>query len=234
MSKIGRVLLTKARPSSVAFIICRRSLSVRLPVDDKLMPMYVLGVSIGKQVGTELKTLLSKEEVDAVLVGFGEEMTDKVADMKTLMETYAPALNVFLKERAVKKIDMEKQKGVDFINKYLLLHSRAQKTPSGMIYNETFAGIGAQPTSASTVTVHYHGTLTDGTVFDSSVNRGEPISFPLGQVIRGWQEGIPLMRVGGKATLVIPSDLAYGDQGSPPAIPAAATLMFDVELISIN
>ena len=70
-------------------------------------------------------------------------------------------------------------------------------------------GIGAQPTLTSTVTVHYHGTLTDGTVFDSSVARGEPIKFPLTNVIKGWQEGVAMMRAGGKATLVIPSDLAY-------------------------
>lgn len=84
------------------------------------------------------------------------------------------------------------------------------------------------------MTVHYHGTLTDGTVFDSSVQRGEPIKFPLGNVIAGWQEGVAMMRTGGKATLVIPSELAYGDSGSPPAIPGGATLIFEVELISVN
>eukprot|EP00605_Chrysophyceae_sp_TOSAG23-4_P000225 GSChrysophyteH1.ASY1.ANO1.262.1 assembled CDS len=107
------------------------------------------------------------------------------------------------------------------------------QTPSGLVYSEIIAGIGAQPTADSTVLVHYHGTLTDGTVFDSSVDRGEPIKFPLKNVIAGWQEGVALMRQGGKATLVVPSDLAYGDQGSPPVIPPGATLQFDVELLEV-
>lgn len=92
----------------------------------------------------------------------------------------------------------------------------------------------AQPTSASTVLVHYHGTFTNGKVFDSSVDRGEPIEFPLKNVIAGWQEGVAKMKVGGKATLVVPSNLAYGDRGAPPTIPPGATLKFDVELINVK
>ena len=81
--------------------------------------------------------------------------------------------------------------------------------------------------------VHYHGMLTDGTVFDSSVERGEPIKFPLKNVIQGWQEGVAMMKVGGKATLVVPSDIAYGNNGSPPVIMPGATLIFEVELIDV-
>ena len=90
-----------------------------------------------------------------------------------------------------------------------------------------------QPTLDSTVVVHYHGTLIDGTVFDSSVNRGEPIKFPLRNVIKGWQEGVAMMKTGGKATLVLPAEIAYGDTGSPPVIAPGATLVFDVELIEV-
>lgn len=83
------------------------------------------------------------------------------------------------------------------------------------------------------MTVHYTGTLTDGSIFDSSVQRGEPLKFPLGNVIAGWREGVAMMRTGGKAELIIPSDLAYGDNGSPPAIPPGATLKFEVELLEV-
>src|SRR5690606_20295430 len=96
-------------------------------------------------------------------------------------------------------------------------------------YNETD---GARPTAGQTVKVHYSGYLEDGNMFDSSVERGQPIAFALGvgQVIKGWDEGISLLRVGEKAKLIIPFDLAYGAAGRPPVIPPSATLIFDVEL----
>ena len=106
-------------------------------------------------------------------------------------------------------------------------------TPSGLQYEVLRAGKGAKPTRDQTVEVHYHGTLTDGTVFDSSVERGETISFPVTGVIPGWIEALQLMPVGSKWRLVIPSDLAYGPDGSDP-IPPGATLIFEVELIGIE
>lgn len=108
----------------------------------------------------------------------------------------------------------------------------AQKSASGLIYIETKAGTGASPAATDTVTVHYHGTLADGSVFDSSVQRGKPAEFALNGVIPCWTEGVQKMKVGGKATLVCPSDIAYGDQGRP-GIPPAAPLVFEVELIAI-
>ncbi|MEH0664796.1 FKBP-type peptidyl-prolyl cis-trans isomerase [Vibrio scophthalmi] len=107
-------------------------------------------------------------------------------------------------------------------------------TDSGLQYQVLTKGDGTVfPTVASTVKVHYHGSLIDGTVFDSSVERGEPISFKLGQVIKGWQEGLTYMNVGDKVRLFIPSALAYGKSGTGP-IPPAATLIFDVELLAID
>jgi len=103
-----------------------------------------------------------------------------------------------------------------------------------MVYLPMVEGQGASPSISSTVEVHYHGQLTDGTVFDSSVQRGQTISFPLGNVIKGWQEGLQMMKEGGKATLVIPSDLAYGEQGSGDTIPPGATLKFEVELFKVS
>ncbi len=108
-------------------------------------------------------------------------------------------------------------------------------TPSGLQYTESQSGTGASPQPGDYVAVHYRGTLADGTVFDSSFERGEPIRFPLGRgvVIPGWDEGIGLMQAGATATLIIPPDLAYGAQGSPPQIPANATLTFEVELLDV-
>ena len=110
------------------------------------------------------------------------------------------------------------------------------KTQSGLEYIEVEAGTGAQVAAGNVVSVHYTGKFQDGKVFDSSVSRGEPITFPLGKgnVIKGWDEGIALMKVGGKALLVIPPNLAYGENGAGGVIPPNATLVFDVELVSIK
>src|SRR5258706_6312652 len=109
-------------------------------------------------------------------------------------------------------------------------------TASGLQYIELAAGSGPTPKPGELVSVHYTGTLTDGTVFDSSYQRNEPITFPIGrrQVIPGWDEGIGLMKKGGKARLIIPPDLAYGAQGAGGVIPPNATLIFEVELVDIN
>ena len=110
----------------------------------------------------------------------------------------------------------------------------AVKTASGLIYTELRAGSGASPKASDTVTVHYRGTLVDGTEFDSSYARNEPAQFPLNRVIRCWTEGVQRMKVGGKSRLVCPSSIAYGDGGRPPIIPGGATLIFEVELLRIS
>jgi FKBP-type peptidyl-prolyl cis-trans isomerase FkpA len=109
----------------------------------------------------------------------------------------------------------------------------AQKTASGLIYRELKPGTGASPKATDTVKVHYRGTLIDGKEFDSSYD-GQPIEFPLNRVIRAWTEGVQMMKVGGKAQLVCPANLAYGERGAPPDIPGGATLIFEVELLGIS
>ena len=107
-------------------------------------------------------------------------------------------------------------------------------TDSGLQYEVLREGTGASPTATETVEVHYHGTLIDGTVFDSSVDRGQTIEFPLNRVIPGWTEGVQLMKEGAKYRFFIPWNLAYGAQGSPPKIPGYAALIFDVELFKVK
>jgi FKBP-type peptidyl-prolyl cis-trans isomerase FkpA/FKBP-type peptidyl-prolyl cis-trans isomerase FklB len=109
----------------------------------------------------------------------------------------------------------------------------ARKTPSGLVVIELKPGTGETPAATDRVKVHYHGTLSDGTVFDSSVDRGQPATFPLNRVIPCWTEGVQTIKVGGKSRLVCPAAIAYGDRGAPPKIKPGATLVFDVELIEI-
>jgi FKBP-type peptidyl-prolyl cis-trans isomerase FklB len=106
--------------------------------------------------------------------------------------------------------------------------------PSGLQYEVITQGEGERPTEFNTVTCHYHGTLIDGTVFDSSVRRGQPASFPLNMVIKGWTEGLQLMPVGSKYRFVIPANLGYGERQVSAAIGPNSTLIFEVELLGIN
>lgn len=109
-----------------------------------------------------------------------------------------------------------------------------QVTESGLKYTVVTEGTGKQPTATDNVTVHYTGRLTNGTVFDSSVDRGVPATFPLNRVIPGWTEGLQLMKEGGKTVFYIPSNLAYGAAGAPGAIPPNSDLIFEVELLEVN
>jgi FKBP-type peptidyl-prolyl cis-trans isomerase FkpA len=110
----------------------------------------------------------------------------------------------------------------------------ATRTASGLVYRELKAGTGPSPMATDSVTVHYRGTLVDGTEFDSSYKRNEPAQFPLNQVIPCWTEGVQKMKVGGKSRLVCPASIAYRERGSPPVIPGGATLIFEIELLGIG
>jgi len=136
-------------------------------------------------------------------------------------------------EKAKLASDDNKAEGIAFLAKNKD-NDGVTETESGLQYQIIEPGEGANPLATDSVTVHYKGTLLDGTEFDSSHKRGQPATFPLNGVIAGWTEGLQLVKPGGTIKLFIPSDLAYGDRGSPPTIGPGAALIFDVELISIN
>jgi FKBP-type peptidyl-prolyl cis-trans isomerase len=194
---------------------------------DQDKTFYALGLAIGSNV-KDFK--LTAAELALVTAGLSDSVLGKPA--KVDLNTYGPKLQGIATERAAQAATVEKQAAGAFIAERAK-EPGAQRSASGMVYIPVKVGTGASPTATSTVKVHYHGTLRDGTVFDSSVQRGQPISFPLNGVIPCWTEGVQKMKVGGKAKLVCPSDTAYGDQGSGP-IPGGATLVFEVELIEIE
>lgn len=145
----------------------------------------------------------------------------------------APARAEEAKPAAKPGLEQEKARGKEYLEK-AAKEEGAVRTKSGFVYLELRKGTGVKPWASNTVKVHYVGTLVDGKVFDSSVARGQPAVFPLKQVIRCWTEGVQMMKVGGKAKLVCPSDLAYGDGGMGGGlIPGGATLVFEVELLEI-
>jgi len=156
----------------------------------------------------------------------------------TLLVTLLPYF-IFAQEtvKLTNKIDMNAQKNLEEGKKFLEENGKKEGVvtlESGLQYLVVQEGTGAIPTLTDTVKTHYHGTLINGDVFDSSYDRGEPISFPVTGVIKGWTEALLLMKEGAKWKLFIPSDLAYGSRGAGGVIPPNTTLIFDIELISIE
>jgi len=191
--------------------------------------VYALGYLMGKNIKRDFA--LTPAELAIFKKGLEDAAKDAPAAVKA--EEYEPKIQALAGSRAKVRADKEKEKGKAFLEK-AAMEKGAQKLPSGVIYQELKAGTGTSPTATDTVTVHYRGTLTDGTEFDSSYKRNEPTSFPLNGVIPCWTEGVQKMKVGGKAKLTCPSDKAYGDRGAPPKIPGGSTLVFEVELKEIK
>ncbi len=197
-----------------------------LKTDDE-KTLYALGLALSRSVAP---FGLSAAELELVKAGF----TDAVLNRKPKadLDTYGPKIQQLAQARAAVAAGKEKKASEAFLAK-AAAEKGATKTASGLIYSEITPGTGDQPKATDTVKVQYHGTLIDGTVFDSSVQRGQPATFPLNGVIKCWTEGIQMMKVGGKSKLICPSDIAYGDHGQPPKIKPGATLIFEVELLEI-
>lgn len=197
------------------------------PTTDDQKTFYALGLAISQSLAI---FTLSETELEFVKAGLTDGVLKKTP--KVDLQAFGPKVSQIQQTRAAAQSEKEKKAGAAFVEK-AAKESGAKKTESGAIVTTIKEGKGESPKPTDTVKVHYHGTLIDGTVFDSSVKRGEPATFPLNQVIKCWTEGVQLIKVGGKSKLVCPSTIAYGDRGSPPVIKPGATLIFEVELLEI-
>jgi FKBP-type peptidyl-prolyl cis-trans isomerase FkpA/FKBP-type peptidyl-prolyl cis-trans isomerase FklB len=189
--------------------------------------LYALGVAISRSLGV---FALTEAELEAVKAGLTDGVLGK--PLKADLQTYGPRIQALQQTRAAAAAAGERKTGQAYSAK-AAAEKGATRTASGIVMSTIKAGTGPSPKATDQVKVHYHGTLTDGTVFDSSVQRKEPATFPLNGVIPCWTEAVQLMKVGGKSRIVCPPDLAYGDRGAPPRIRPGATLVFEVELLEI-
>jgi len=193
--------------------------------DDKAF--YTLGYFV-MQRASEFE--LSDREKDMVLAGARDALAG--AEAQADPAVYQQRLAQIFRDRQAQGAEAEKLAAQEWVEEFAS-RSGAVKTDSGLVYIETEPGAGERPEPTDTVRVHYHGTLRDGSVFDSSVERGTPAVFPLNRVIPCWTEALQRMSEGGKAEIVCPSSIAYGDRGAPPKIEPGAALHFDVELVEI-
>ena len=194
--------------------------------DDKTI--YALGLSMSRAVTT---LGLTEAELEILQQGLRDGALGK--EPKVDLQAYGPKIQQLAQQRLSAVGASEQKEAASFLEK-AAKGKGVQKTASGILYKEEKAGSGESPSAESKVKVHYHGTLRDGAVFDSSVERGEPVTFPLGNVIPCWTEGLQTMKVGGKTRFWCPAKLAYGDRGAPPKIKPGAALVFDVELLGIE
>lgn len=190
--------------------------------------VYALGAIIGKQISV---FNLTPAEMELVMRGLSDSTKDGKPAVD--LETYGRKVQELANTRRAAGGAKQAAAGIAFADK-AAKESGAVKTPTGLVYISLVEGTGANPTAKDTVKAHYRGTLIDGTEFDSSYQRGEPIEFPLTGVIKCWGEAVQKMKVGGKARLVCPPEIAYGEKGAGGLIPPNATLNFEVELIGIS
>ena len=208
-----------------------------VPETDPERALYVIAFNIGTSMRTDVKP------TDAEGSAFRQGLRDALAGSESRVDRTFPAQKVLEARTAAGRNERaaELAKSASLEAPLAAAHveraageAGAVRSESGVIYREVSEGDGEHPSASSMVRVHYHGTLRDGTVFDSSVDRGTPAEFPVGGVIACWQEAIPKMRVGGKAVITCPPDQAYGNRAAGAGkIPAGSALTFEVELIEI-
>jgi FKBP-type peptidyl-prolyl cis-trans isomerase FklB len=197
-----------------------------------------VGYAIGMNIGMNMK--MQELDIDPEQVAAG--LVSAFKGEPTLMDEDQMAQTLMAFQQQMQARDMEKMAAEATVNavasqKYLEENSKKKgvvTTETGLQYRVLSTGKGASPKADSTVDVHYRGTLVDGTEFDSSYSRGEPATFPVGNVIPGWTEALQLMKEGDKWEIAIPAELAYADQGAPPVIPPSSALIFEVELLKVH
>jgi FKBP-type peptidyl-prolyl cis-trans isomerase FkpA len=203
------------------------SVSAQELKSDEDKTLYALGVAVSGQLAS---FALTPAELEIVKAGITDAALDR--PHKVEPREYMTKIQALHSARAAVVAAAEKKAGEAYLTK-AAAEPGARKLDSGVILITLKPGTGPSPKATDKVKVHYHGTLTDGTVFDSSVQRGQPVTFPLNGVIKCWTEGLQQMKVGGKSRLVCPADVAYGERGAPPRIKPGATLVFEVELLEI-
>jgi FKBP-type peptidyl-prolyl cis-trans isomerase FklB len=195
---------------------------------------YILGLDVGeslKNLDTELDLDVLKQGIQHVLED--QERAMSAEEIQATRDELLQQVRAQAQSRAQAQAEVNRQAGADFLAENAQRES-VEVTDSGLQYEVIEAGDGERPSAEDTVTVHYRGTLIDGTEFDSSYSRGEPATFPLNGVIAGWTEGLQLMPVGSTYKFFIPSELAYGERGAGQVIGPNSTLVFDVELLEIQ
>lgn len=200
--------------------------AVTLETDDQ-KTIYAIGQAMSRQLE---QFGFTPDEVSILLAGMQDALIHQKPQID--VEAQSKQIRAFAEKRQAAMVAKEKEATQPFLDK-AAAEPGAKKTASGLIITEITPGTGPSPKDTDKVKVHYRGTLTDGTEFDSSYKRNEPATFPLKGVIKCWTEGLQLMKVGGKSKLVCPSEIAYGNAGRPPLIKPGAPLVFEVELLEI-
>ena len=204
---------------------------------DLTNPKQKTSYAIGEDVASTLKDRDIDLDPKALAAGISDTLAGKPALNQQEVDDTLSKLRQELTAKAEAKSKGEGEKNLNEGKAFLAANAKkdgVKTTATGLQYKVLKSGTGASPQKTDTVKVHYHGTLIDGTVFDSSVQRGQPIFFPVNGVIPGWVEALQLMKVGDKWRLFIPAKLAYGDQSPSPAIPPNSALIFEVELLGIE
>jgi FKBP-type peptidyl-prolyl cis-trans isomerase FkpA len=218
---------TQAKPATVATPAAAAATAApgTLATDDE-KTVYAVGLAISRQIAM---FNLTPPEVEILKRAISDSAAGKP---EIELNAWGPKIQPFMTARMAALAEKEKAASATYLAK-AAAEPGAIKTDSGLVYRELTPGTGESPKATDTVKVHYRGTLTNGTEFDSSYKRNEPAQFPLNGVIKCWTEGVQRMKVGGKSMLICPSDIAYGNVGHPPTIPGGATLTFEIELLEI-